>query len=404
MTPIFVTKGLGVTNRIGTASWIAISLFATGCKKSASPDPAPSRGDSDGSCLLVEDGFGPEGDLDLEVSRVASGLRVPWGVAFLPGGDILVTERAGAVRLVRDGKLVKKPVAEIEVVSDAEGGLLGLTLDPDFDESRAFYIYFTAAGGNRVERWVLAGDHASAGREAVLIDSIPAARFHDGGFLTFGPDGMLYVGTGDARDPDKAQDRGSLAGKILRITRDGEPAPGNPWPDNPAYVIGVRNTQGFGWLDSGALVVADHGPSGELGRRGHDEVTVIPPDAIAGANLGWPEIYGCQEREGMLTPAISFAEAVPPGGATIYRGDAIRRWRGDVILGTLGSRHLHQIALAGDGTVEAHYVFLRDRHGRLRTVVNGPNGALYALTSNCDDRGECPAGGDSILRITAASN
>lgn len=380
-------------------------LVATqACKKSETA--AAGGSDRERSCAMIEDGFGPTGALDLEIAIAASGLEVPWGIAFLPGGDMLVTERGGALRLVSGGRLIAEPVARVPVSAEAEGGLLGLALDPEHARNRAFYMYMTAGtkGGaaNRVERWVLAADHRSARRDAVLIDDIPAARFHDGGYLTFGPDQMLYIGTGDAREPDLAQDRSSLAGKILRVTRDGAAAPGNPWPGNPAYVIGVRNTQGFGWRDDNTLVVADHGPSGELGRSGHDEVTAIAAGAIAGANLGWPEIYGCQKRAGMIAPAIAWKDAVPPGGAIVYKGDAIGAWRGDVIVGTLGSRHLHHIELGDDGAVTGHHVYLADRFGRLRTVAEGPDGALYVLTSNCDGRGDCPDSGDVILRITAA--
>lgn len=392
---------------------VLVALAFVGCKKTPStesgdsppPSPGADAAPDPGNCRLVEDGFGPAGELDLSVEVVAEGLRVPWGIAFLPGGELLVTERGGAIRLVREGRLVPRAVAEVDVSSRAEGGLLGLALDPEHAENRGFYIYFTAEGEggpvNRVERWILAEDGAAARREATIVDEIPAAPFHDGGFLTFGPEKMLYIGTGDAGDPEAAQDRRSLAGKILRVNRDGEAAPGNPWPGHRAYVMGIRNTQGFGWLESGAMVIADHGPSGELGRSGHDEVSVVAAEQVAGANLGWPTIYGCERRAGLITPVISWKDAVPPGGALVVSGDGISTWRGDVLLGTLRSEHLQRVALSAGGRLEGHEVYLRGARGRIRTVAQGPDGAIYLLTSNCDGRGTCPDSGDQILRVSA---
>jgi aldose sugar dehydrogenase len=360
-------------------------------------------------CRMVEAGFGPDGTADLRVEVVAEGLEVPWGLAFLPDGQMLVTERAGRVRLVRaSGELVADPVAEVEVVRRGEGGLLGIALHPDFGRERSFYLYLTAAGEegpvNRVERWRLDEGGARAEKERVIVDGIPAARVHNGGRIAFGPDGMLYVGTGDAGDPSRSQDRRSLAGKILRVSPQGEIPGDNPWPESPVYLTGIRNAQGFDWREDGALVVADHGPSGERGLTGLDEVSL----ARAGDNLGWPVIHGCGRRAGMVTPVISWAEAVPPGGAAIVRGDALRGWSGDLVLGTLGSRHLHRIRFSGSepDRVESHEVYLRGEppagHGRLRAVAVGPDGALYLTTSNCDGRGECPAGGDRVLRVTVA--
>jgi glucose/arabinose dehydrogenase len=349
-------------------------------------------------CLLVEDGHGPEGTVAVRVETVVSGLVTPWGLAFLPNGDWLVTERNGAVRLVRGGRLVEAPVATAVTAPTSEGGLLGIALHPDFEATRLFFLYVTARQGgrevNRVERWRLAPDGTTAERERVLLDGIPAATYHDGGRLRVGPDGMLYVGTGDARAPARSQDPRSLSGKILRLTPGGVPAD-NPLPGSPAYVLGLRNTQGFDWAADGTLWVTDHGPTGELGRRGHDEVSVARP----GANLGWPEIYGCETREGMATPAITWQDAAPPGGAAVYTGTAIPEWRGSLLIGTLRSEHLQRVVIE-DGRVARHEVYLAGQFGRLREVVMGPDGHLYVTTSNCDGRGVCEGARDRILRIT----
>lgn len=366
----------------------------------ATAPPAAAAADTAAAaaeCVLVEDGFGPAGTIGIEVEVVASGLEVPWGIAFLPDGGMLVTERSGTIQMIRDGEVLYEPVASVEASASGEGGLLGIAAHPDFSTNRHFFVYYTTSDGNRVERWRLSEDGSSATADRVILEGIPSARFHNGGRLRFGPDGMLYIGTGDAGDPSTSQDRNSLAGKLLRVTADGDVPGDNPFPGSPVYVTGIRNTQGFDWPNDRTVWLTDHGPSGERGRQGHDEVNV----AEAGSNLGWPDIYGCESAEEMSEPVLTWQSAVPPGGAAIYRGDGISEWQGDLIVGTLGSRHLHHVDIEG-GAVGHHAVYLEgdepDGHGRLREVVMGPDG-LYVTTSNCDGRGTCPSDGDKILRI-----
>lgn len=352
------------------------------------------------ACNRVESGYGPQGSVPIQVETVVSGLEVPWGIAFLPDGNLLVTERPGRVRLVEDGQLQPEPVVTIPATAQGEGGLLGMALHPDFAENRLFYLYYTTdtdgALTNRVERWQLADDNQSATVDQIIVEDIPVATYHNGGRLRFGPDGMLYVGTGDARNPDSAQNPDSLAGKILRVTPDGQIPEDNPFPGSPAYIIGIRNTQGFDWFNESIMWISDHGPSGDLGRRAHDEVNV----AKAGANLGWPEIYRCQAQAGLERPILTWANAVPPGGAAIYTGEAIPEWQGDFMMGTLRSRHLHRVSLSPSGELQQHEVYLQDEYGRLREVMMGADGELYVTTSNCDGRGTCPPDGDKILRVT----
>jgi glucose/arabinose dehydrogenase len=330
---------------------------------------------------------------------VARGLEVPWGIAFLPNGDMLVTERPGRLRLFRGGQLLPAPVITVPLPASGEGGLLGIALHPRFRDNRLFYLYITRSL-NRVERWRLSADGTSAEFDRVIIDGIPAQLFHDGGRLRFGPDEMLYVGTGDAGTPGSSQNIDSLAGKILRLTPDGDVPPDNPFPGKPVFIYGIRNTEGFDWPDPETLWIVDHGPSSELNRYGHDEVNV----AKAGANLGWPTIYSCDTYPGMIAPSLTWTDAVPPGGAAIYTGTAIPAWRGSLIMGTLLSEHLHRVSFEPNSAkVSLHEVYFLRALGRLRDVVMSPDGQLYVSTSSCDGRGSCPADKDKILRIVPAS-
>ncbi|MCB9762828.1 MAG: PQQ-dependent sugar dehydrogenase [Alphaproteobacteria bacterium] len=366
-------------------------------------DTQPVAVPLDVACQLVEDGYGPAGAVEVDVEVVTSGLTIPWGVAFLPDGAMLITERDGLLRRVEaDGTLAGTPVATVAVSASGEGGLLGIALDPEFESNRAFYLYYTSDDGgshNQVERWTLAESGLAASADRVILDDIPAGLYHNGGRLRFGPEGALYVTTGDARTPGNSQDMGTLAGKILRVEPDGSVPADNPDPSSPVYVSGVRNSQGIDWRDDGRMVITDHGPSGELGRTGHDEINVAEP----GFNLGWPEVYRCDEGEGLHPPSMTWQNAMPPGGHAIYRGTEIPEWQGDVIIGVMGFNspnqpHLHRITLSDDGNVTLSETYLRGEYGRLRDVLMGPDGGLYVTTSNCDGRGTCGTG-DLLLRV-----
>lgn len=372
---------------------LVLLTVLSGCRTQAYPRSQ--------QCNLVEQGSGPAGAVPFTTEVVAKGLEVPWGLAFLPGGDVLITERPGRVRLLRQGQLVPEPVATVRIANSSEGGLLGIAAHPEFASNRLFYLYVTTdAGGktrNRVERWVLAEDHASATLDRVILDDIPSAAYHDGGRLRFGPEGLLYVGTGDAREPELSQKVDSLAGKLLRITPEGDIPKDNPFPGKAAFITGIRNTQGFDWKDKDTLYVTDHGPSGDTGRRGHDEVSV----AKKGDNLGWPTIYSCEAKEGLVTPSLTWEQAVPPGGAAVYTGDSIAEWKGSLLVGALRARHLHRVVFDAQQPhrVARHEVYLQDTWGRLREVTMGTDGHLYITTSNCDGRGSCGPDKDVILRL-----
>ncbi|WP_107806974.1 PQQ-dependent sugar dehydrogenase [Nodularia spumigena] len=374
-------------------------------EEATSPVNATSVSSETPACKFVTDGVGSLGKVKVKAEEVVTGLEVPWGIAFLPNDKMLVTERPGRVRLVENGKL-KPPVATVNVTASGEGGLLGIAAHPDFATNRYFYLYYTTDKNrspvNRVERWQLSSDGLTASLDRVIIDDIPAAIFHNGWRLRFGPDGMLYIGTGDAREPQISQDVESLAGKILRLTPDGKIPADNPFPNNPVFITGIRNTQGFDWYNPSTLFVTDHGPSGELGRRGEDKVSVLQ----AGDNMGWPAVENCEAEPEFVRPSLVWREAAPPGGAAIYTGDSIPEWKGNLIIGTLRSRHLHRVVFDSDNPsqVLTHEVYFQGNSpngfGRIRDVIMGTDGELYITTSNCDGRGNCPQGQDKIIRIT----
>lgn len=376
-------------------SILSTCLVALGCSGGCA---ASNAGMSSPDCVLVSDGLGPTGTTKVKTELVVSGLEVPWGIAFLPGGDLLVTERPGRVRLVRGGVLQPTAVATVPLAAGGESGLLGIALHPGFAQNRFFFVYATVdAGGrqNRIERWKLSDDSTSATFDGVVRGGIAAAQFHDGGRLRIGPDGMLYAGTGDAREPSLSQDANSPNGKLLRLTPEGDVPGDNPIKDNPNFMLGLRNVQAFDWLDAATLVIADHGPSGDTGRSGHDEVNV----GKAGDNFGWPTIYGCGTSGSLVRPKLTWKDAVPPGGAAIYRGNAIPEWKGSVLVGVLGSTHLHRVVFDAQRRVSSHEVYFKDSLGRIREVISGPDGELYLTTSNCDGRGSCPSDKDRIVKV-----
>jgi glucose/arabinose dehydrogenase len=329
-----------------------------------------------------------------QVAPYARGLEVPWAIAFAPDGRAFVTERPGRIRLLRDGRLDPNPVATLSVAHVGEGGLMGLALHPEFPRQPFVYVYYTYEQNglrNRVER--LREQDGRLVRDRVILDDIPGARIHDGGRILFGPDGMLYVGTGDAAERALAQDRQSLAGKILRLTPDGGVPPDNPFPGSPVYSLGHRNVQGLAWHPrTRRLYASEHGPSGELGRA-HDEVNLIRP----GANYGWPEVLCGTPRPGFVDAlACSGDETWAPAGATFVTQGA---WRGRLLVANLRGSHLRVFILNEDGTGVERQERMLEGFGRLRDVVAGPDGALYVLTSNRDGRGRPAADDDRILRV-----
>ena len=312
----------------------------------------------------------PEG----AVRPLATGLRAPWGLAFLPDGTALVTERDTA-RILSVG--ASGQVTEVqrlaEVRPGGEGGLLGIAVSPSYAQDRWVYVYYTAESDNRIARLRLGG------RPEPILTGLPSARIHNGGRIAFGPDRMLYVGTGDAGERGQAQDRAALGGKILRVTPDGQPAPGNPYGDSPVYSYGHRNVQGLAWDGQGRLFAA------EFGQNRYDELNLIQP----GGNYGWPVVEGPSGDDRFVAPLATWAtgDASPSGIAVA--GDR-------VYVACLRGRRLYRVGLDG-GSAQA---LLVGAYGRLRYVAVAPDGALWVLTSNRDGRGSPARDDDRILRMT----
>lgn len=315
---------------------------------------------------------------------IAENLDIPWDIVFLPNGDILVTERPGTVVRIDDGK--RYPIQGVH--HRGEGGLLGMVLHPEFEQNRQVYLYLTTqtAQGvtNRVERYRFEDD-ALTGRTEI-ISGIPGAVYHDGGRMAFGPDGHLYITTGDATNESLAQDTGSLAGKILRIRDDGSVPADNPF-GNAVYSYGHRNPQGLAWDGQGRLWSTEHGRSGVA--SGYDELNLIR----AGGNYGWPEIQGSETREGMIPPALH------SGPRTTWAPASAVHHRGSIFFGGLRGQALYEAVLPEDGGEPHLRTHFEGEFGRIRTVVFGPDGAMHLTTSNTDGRGSPVSEDDRIIRI-----
>ncbi|MEU3088388.1 PQQ-dependent sugar dehydrogenase [Streptomyces massasporeus] len=321
------------------------------------------------------------------VRTVAEGLDSPWGLAPLPGGGLLVSSRDDGTIVRVDEKTGKKTeLGEVPGVSAAgEGGLLGIALSPDYASDRMVYAYFTSASDNRIVRMIY-DEQKPAGEQLGAPDTvykgIPKGFIHNGGRIQFGPDKMLYVGTGESGDTGLSQDKDSVGGKILRLTPEGEPAPGNPFPDSPVYSYGHRNVQGLAWDGKQRLFAS------EFGQDTWDELNAIKP----GDNYGWPEAEGRSGDKGFHNPIDQWttAEASPSG---------IAYAEGSIWMAGLRGKRLWRIPLNGTKASAEPQAFLEGEYGRLRTVVSAGGDRLWLVTSNTDGRGSPKDGDDRILEL-----
>lgn len=320
-----------------------------------------------------------------DISVIAQNLDVPWDVAFLPNKDILFTERQGDLIRIGQGRKVYSISGVTEV---GEGGLMGLAIDPDFENNHFIYLFLTTNGStgleNRIERHKLENDNLSERR--ILLDGIKGSSNHDGGRLRFGPDGLLYATTGDAEEPDLAQNTNSLNGKILRITRDGEFPKDNPF-GNAVYSYGHRNSQGIAWDNQKRLWATEHGRSGLA--SGYDELNLVEK----GKNYGWPEIEGDETRQGMVSPVINSGpnETWAPAGAVFYKNS--------IFFAGLRGETLYRYNIVSKQLTK-HF---EGEYGRLRAVSIDLDNFLFLSTSNNDGRGDSMPNDDKIIKINPES-
>jgi glucose/arabinose dehydrogenase len=351
------------------AAILTLSLTVSGCTAEGNDGrPTGNAGTSTASGTPDQHATSPQAQ-PLRVAQIIDvGLQMPWSTVFLPDGTAVVSERDSALlKSLRDGQ--SRSIGQVPgVVPGGEGGLLGLALSPDFSSDRYLYLYFTAQDDNRIARLRLneTGDGVlEAGPPEVIFSGISKASTHNGGRIRFGPDGFLYVGTGDSQRRGQPQDPNALGGKILRLTAEGRPAPGNPFGENPVYSLGHRNVQGLDWDSDGRFWASEFGPDI------NDELNLIIP----GGNYGWPNVTGSPGNSGFIDAAVvwpSTAESSPSGleiiGATAY-------------LGALRGQRIWAVPLIGDKAGSPVSYFTRE-YGRIRDVSLAPDGSLWALTNN----------------------
>lgn len=349
----------------------AVTTFFVTPSQTTLPIPEPRQKTSNGT--------------NVGIQVVADNLVVPWALDIAADGRMFFTERTGTIRIIdASGKLLGEPAAYINVEQKGEAGLLGLVLHPNFAENHLLYIYQTYSNGSAIFNKVL----QLREKENKIIDSkrildgIPASDVNDGGRIKFGPDGKLYIATGDANQPNLAQNAQSLAGKILRLNPDGTIPKDNPFPGSPIYSYGHRNVQGLAWNKvTGQMYASEHGA------EGNDEINLIKP----GANYGWP-IEECNAQK-FEKPILCFNPAIAPAGITFASSERLG-YKGEILLASLRGEQLRAIDLQSNTqkTVLTGY-------GRIRDVIEAPDGSLYVTTSNRDGRAIPERGDDKILKI-----
>ncbi|HXB39544.1 MAG TPA: PQQ-dependent sugar dehydrogenase [Bacteroidia bacterium] len=328
----------------------------------------------------------------LKMEVFIKNLEIPWGMGFLPNGDFLFVQRGGNIDLRKKGAGDYNLIM-FRQVKVSEGGLLGLLIDPNFNTNHYVYIYETNTDTtNQLVRLIMNND--ALVQDKIILGNIPASYNHDGGGLGFGPDGYIYVGTGDALKPNNAQDKNSLSGKILRMDRDGNSAPGNPF-NNYVWTYGHRNIQGFAWNSAGKMISTEHGPTTEFGWCCHDEINLIEP----GKNYGWPLAIGGTETD-TLTPPIyqTGFETIAPSGCTFIKGAEWGAWENTFMLGALKGEKLIRLEISLPGVFIARHDTLSNILGRLRNVIQGPDGSIYFSSGNVGYPSQ-QVGDDKIYRL-----
>lgn len=367
---------------------LLVSTFSLGCTPAGLPENA---------VVAASDG------LKFKVETVASGLEVPWAFAWMPNGDMLFTERRGRVRIIEKGQVRAEAVYTVpDVEPTSESGLMDISLHPQFASNDFVYLaYSYRADGKQVKvvRYKYAGGKFTDAK--TIIDRVPGAPNHSGMRCRFGPDGKLYVSTGDATDWNLAQKMDSLAGKTLRLNDDGTVPTDNPFVNKQGvrpeiWTYGNRNAQGITWQPGTNLAwETEHGPSGFEGKGiGGDEVNILE----AGKNYGWPEIHHTQTKAGMEAPVLEYTPSCAPASAMFYSGSVFPTFKGNLFFGCLAGRRIIRVIVDGRKVVSQENL-LEGAYGRIREMEQGPDGFIYFSTSNRDGRGSPAAADDRIMRL-----
>ncbi len=399
------TKHFLVRSLVALAAVLVVSVGCGGGESQSSNEPSEAEDTASQTELAESETPAPEdtrapqpggsaeaGPVEVETTVVAAGLEAPWDLVFTPDGEALVSERDSSRLLSIDSSGNVEELQRLPENGTGEGGLLGIALSPNYESDGYIYAYYTTDTDNRVTRFRLGEDPEP------ILTGIPVLTYHNGGRIAFGPDGNLYVGTGDAGDTSNSQDLNSLGGKILRVTPDGDVPADNPFTNSPIYSYGHRNVQGLAWDEGGQLYAT------EFGQNRYDEVNRIQP----GGNYGWPAVEG----EGgffasgeYIDPIATWATSeASPSGAAILKNGAIPQWEGSFFMAALRGQRLYRLALDPSGTVTEQEELLSGQAGRLRHVVQAPDGSLWVLTSNRDGRGTPIATDDRILRLAPANS
>ena len=378
---------------ISSPAFILILSILTSVLSCASPPPGRGAGEVENS---------PQSQTSFKVETVVGNLEVPWSIVWAPDGRMIFTERPGRVRVVQNGKLQSQPLFTVsDVESRSEAGLMSVALHPQFASNRWIYLsYAYSADGLQVRVVRYRETPGGLSDRKVIIENIPAAPAHAGCRLRFGPDGKLYITTGDATDRNLAQQLNSVAGKILRLNDDGTIPSDNPFvgrsdarPEIFAY--GSRNAQGIDFQPgTNLLFETEHGPSGFDGPGGGDEVNIID----RGRNYGWPAIHHRQKQAGMEAPLLEYTPACAPASGMFYRGSQLPQFKGNFFFGCLRGTRIIRVVLDGRRVVSEENL-LEGKYGRIRDIAEGPDGFIYFSTSNRDGRGRPASDDDRIMRL-----
>ncbi len=391
ITLIFVTVIMVIilqacSNKVRTQSNTPTEPTATHSESISSPNNESENQDSEQAKSVAVEVFSKK-------------LNVPWALSFAPDGRLFFTERSGVIQVISQGVLQEPAYKQIEVSRKGEAGLLGIAIDPNFKTNQYLYVYhsYRNSNGKLLNKVIRLTDHRiTAIDPVIIIDQIPGSSIHNGGRIKFGPDQKLYISTGDAGSKSLSQDLNSLAGKILRINNDGTIPKDNPFENSPIYSFGHRNPQGLAWHPkTNQLFATEHGPIG------HDEVNLIKP----GSNYGWPEIHALQNKSEhkAMTPVLeSGIHTWAPSGAAFCSSDSLpETWRDQLLFGTLRSKRIIRITFEPPNYERVQHWddIYPQRFGRIRDIIQGPDGYMYFSTSNLDGRGSPKEGDDYILRI-----